>query len=47
VAGGRAIFSGMEVGEAGAFREPLAAAGFAPLDEVVDEGWWSVAACRA
>ena len=47
VAGGCAIFSGMETGEAEAFRAPLAAAGFTPLDEVVDEGWWSVAARRA
>jgi len=46
-AGGRAIFSGMETGEAEAFRGPLAEAGFTGLDEVVDEGWWSVAARRA
>jgi ribosomal protein L11 methyltransferase len=45
-AGGRAIFSGMETGEADAFRAPLAAAGLSLLDEVVDEGWWSVAAHR-
>jgi ribosomal protein L11 methyltransferase len=44
--GGRAIFSGMESSEADAFRVPLAAAGFAPVEEVVDEGWWSVAADR-
>jgi ribosomal protein L11 methyltransferase len=46
-AGGRAIFSGMETTEADAFRPPLAAAGFRVLDEVVDEGWWSVAVRRA
>jgi ribosomal protein L11 methylase PrmA len=45
-AGGRAIFSGMEAGEAGAFRGPLAAAGFTIEDELVDDGWWSVAAHR-
>jgi ribosomal protein L11 methyltransferase len=45
-AGGRAIFSGMEAGEAEAFRAPLAAAGFTIVDELVDEAWWSVAAHR-
>ena len=45
-AGGRAIFSGMETAEAEAFRPPLVAAGFVPVDEVVDEGWWSVAGER-
>jgi ribosomal protein L11 methyltransferase len=44
--GGRAVFSGMETSEAGAFRAPLAAAGFSPLEELVDEGWWSIAAAR-
>lgn len=44
--GGRAIFSGMETTEAEFFRGPLAAAGFSPLGEVVDENWWSVAALR-
>lgn len=44
--GGRAIFSGMETSEADAFRVPLASAGFTPLDEVVDENWWAVAAMR-
>jgi ribosomal protein L11 methylase PrmA len=43
--GGRAIFAGMETTEAEEFRGPLVAAGFAPVEEVVDEGWWSVA-CR-
>lgn len=44
--GGLAIFSGMEVPEAPLFRAPLASAGFEVVAEVVDEGWWSVAARR-
>ncbi len=44
--GGLAIFSGMEVPEAPRFRAPLASAGFEVVAEVVDEGWWSVAARR-
>jgi ribosomal protein L11 methyltransferase len=44
--GGIAIFSGMEEQEAPLFRPPLASAGFEPLDEVVDAGWWAVAARR-
>lgn len=42
--GGIAIFSGMEVSEAPLFRASLAQAGYQPIDEVVDAGWWSVAA---
>ena len=42
--GGVAIFSGMEVPESGPFRETLRQAGMEVLDEVVDEGWWAVAA---
>lgn len=45
--GGLAVFSGMEVTEADAFRGPLLAAGFEPIEEVVDETWWSVAARRS
>lgn len=40
--GGKAIFSGMQAGEAGLFRPALMAAGFAIVDEMVDEGWWAV-----
>lgn len=46
VPGGAAIFAGMEVAEADLFREALGGAGFAILDEIVDEGWWSVAVRR-
>ncbi|HUR96320.1 MAG TPA: 50S ribosomal protein L11 methyltransferase [Gemmatimonadales bacterium] len=46
-AGGLAIFSGMEEGEAMLFRPVLAAAGLAARDETVDSGWWAVAAARA
>lgn len=46
VPGGRAIFSGMESGEADLFREPLSAHGFTVLEDVVDENWWSVAVQR-
>ena len=45
-AGGIAIFAGMETAEAELFRPPLAAAGFAEVGQVIDEGWWSVAARR-
>lgn len=45
--GGLAIFAGMEVPEAELFRPELVAAGFAPVDEVVDEGWWAIGARRA
>jgi ribosomal protein L11 methyltransferase len=41
---GIAIFSGMEESEAPLFRPALAAAGFAGVDEVADEGWWATAA---
>jgi ribosomal protein L11 methylase PrmA len=44
--GGIAIFSGMEAAEAPLFRPMLQAAGLAPADEVVDAGWWAVAARR-
>ncbi len=45
--GGIGIFSGMEEAEAPLFRPALAAAGFALRDEVIDAGWWAVAAGRA
>ncbi|MEZ4457388.1 MAG: 50S ribosomal protein L11 methyltransferase [Gemmatimonadales bacterium] len=45
-ADGVAIFAGMEANEADLFRPALAAAGLVPIDELVDEGWWSVAARR-
>jgi ribosomal protein L11 methyltransferase len=44
--GGLAIFSGMETAEAELFRPALEPAGFAPVDEVIDAGWWAVAARR-
>lgn len=44
--GGIAIFAGMEVPEADLFRPELLKAGFQPVDEAVDEGWWSIAARR-
>lgn len=44
VADGRAIFSGMEEGEAPEFRQALRDAGFSPVSETVDAGWWAVAA---
>lgn len=44
--GGLAIFSGMEAMEADEFRPVLADAGFAVRDEVLDSGWWAVAAGR-
>lgn len=44
--GGVAIFSGMEEGEAQLFRPVLPPAGLAILDEVLDAGWWAVAARR-
>lgn len=46
VPGGVAIFSGMETSEPELFRGPLAANGFAIVEEVVDENWWSVAVRR-
>jgi ribosomal protein L11 methyltransferase len=45
--GGVAIFSGMEVAEGPEFRPPLLAEGFEIVEEVVDAGWWAVAARRA
>jgi len=42
--GGRAIFAGMETAEQGSFRAALARAGFSPVAETLDEGWWAVAA---
>lgn len=44
--GGLAIFAGMEVPEAPLFRPSLVGAGFEIVAEVVDDGWWSVAARR-
>jgi ribosomal protein L11 methyltransferase len=44
--GGIAIFSGMEQGEAPDFRDTLGRAGFKPLQEALDAGWWGVAAAR-
>jgi ribosomal protein L11 methyltransferase len=42
--GGTAIFAGMEQPERPFFLDALSASGFSPLEEVVDESWWSVAA---
>jgi len=42
--GGLAIFSGMEHTEASEFRQALRAADFDLVQEVVDTGWWGVAA---
>jgi len=44
--GGTAIFSGMETAEATEFRAPLLSAGFEIMSEIIDEGWWAVAAER-
>jgi ribosomal protein L11 methylase PrmA len=41
-----AIFSGMEGPEAEQFIPELLRAGFEPVDEVTDAGWWAVAARR-
>ncbi|MEA2723072.1 MAG: hypothetical protein QOH59_843, partial [Gemmatimonadales bacterium] len=41
---GLAIFSGMEHAEASEFRQALRAAGFEPVQEILDSGWWGVAA---
>jgi ribosomal protein L11 methyltransferase len=43
---GIAIFSGMEQAEARAFRDALSKAGFTPLQDTLDAGWWGVAARR-
>jgi ribosomal protein L11 methyltransferase len=42
--GGLAIFSGMEQAEASEFRQALGEADFDLVREVVDSGWWAVAA---
>lgn len=42
--GGIAAFSGMEPPESPIFLEALAAAGFSPVREASDTGWWGVAA---
>ena len=42
--GGIAIFAGMEQPEASLFRPALVAAGFVERHDLVDAGWWSVAA---
>ncbi|MFL5404193.1 MAG: 50S ribosomal protein L11 methyltransferase [Gemmatimonadales bacterium] len=44
--GGIAIFSGMEQAEAEEFRRALADAGFTPVQDTLDAGWWGVAAER-
>ncbi len=44
VPGGVAVFAGMELPEREEFRADLAGAGFRPVDEAVDDGWWAVAA---
>jgi ribosomal protein L11 methylase PrmA len=41
---GLAIFSGMEQAEALEFTEALTLAGFEVVREVLDSGWWAVAA---
>ena len=41
--GGLAIFAGMERAEREQFL-PALGAGFAPVDEAVDDGWWALAA---
>jgi ribosomal protein L11 methyltransferase len=45
--GGLAVFSGMEHGEAEAFRVALSDAGFQVVQETLDTGWWGVAAERS
>lgn len=45
-AGGKAIFSGMQVGEADLFRPALEGAGFSVAEEAVDEEWWAVVGVR-
>ncbi len=47
VAGGLAIFSGMEQAEAPEFRRALRGEGFTVVQETVDAGWWGVAARTA
>jgi len=43
---GSVIFSGMETGEAAAFRPALEAVGLRATVETTDDGWWAVAAAR-
>lgn len=45
-AGGKAIFAGMETPEAPLFCPRLEAAGFALVDEVIDQDWWAVMGVR-
>lgn len=45
--GGVAVFAGMETVERDLFLPPLEAHRFRPVEETVDEGWWSVAARRS
>lgn len=42
--GGTAIFAGMESRESGLFRPALRSGGYVVRDELVDAGWWAVAA---
>jgi ribosomal protein L11 methyltransferase len=44
VPGGLAVFAGMEATEITQFRPLVERAGFTVIDEVIDEGWWAVAA---
>jgi ribosomal protein L11 methyltransferase len=44
--GGVVIFSGMEQSEAEEFRRSLGDCGFAAFQELLDAGWWGVAAVR-
>ncbi len=46
VAGGHAVFGGMEAVEAPLFRPELGANGFEVVDDALDEGWWAVASVR-
>ena len=46
VPGGTAIFAGMEVPEKVLFLPELERAGYQPIGEMEDEGWWAVAARR-
>jgi ribosomal protein L11 methyltransferase len=46
VPSGTAIFSGMEQVETREFREALREAGFTPLQDTLDAGWWGVAVRR-
>lgn len=44
--GGIAIFAGMEVPERALFLPELEGAGYQPIREIEDDGWWAVAARR-